>query len=80
MARCKSCGAEIIFIKTRIGGKPMPCDAKQVDYWEGKGDKVMTPRGEVINCTLKPQRQPAAGFGYVSHFATCPAADTFRRK
>ena len=48
MAKCKGCGAEIIWIKS-AGGKSIPCDPEQVLYWErsrGKG-KVVTTNGEV---------------------------------
>ena len=31
MSKCKSCGAEIIWIKTK-NGKNMPCDAKPISY------------------------------------------------
>ena len=46
MAKCKSCGAEITFVKT-IGGKAMPCYAKAMPYAEGYGnDTIITPNGE----------------------------------
>lgn len=80
MARCKACGAEIIFIKTRIGGKLMPCDADPVYYGPGKEDKVMTNQREIISCRILPDAHGAIGTGYVTHFATCPFADDFRRK
>ena len=38
MAKCRACGADIIFIKTG-GGKSMPCDKEPVTYWERKGAK-----------------------------------------
>ena len=78
--RCKACGADLIFIRTKIGGKPMPCDADRVYYGPGNKDKVITPRGEVISCRILPDAVGAIGRGYVSHFATCPNADEFRRK
>ena len=33
MAKCRGCGADIIWIKTP-GGKSMPCDPIPVMYWE----------------------------------------------
>ena len=80
MSRCKACGADIIFIRTKIGRKPMPCDADRVFYGPGKDDKVITPNGEVISCKVLPDRQGAIGVGFTSHFATCPASDEFRRR
>lgn len=81
MKRCKSCGAEIIWIKMK-SGKSMPCNAEPVTYWEdAKGDEtVITPNGETIRCRLQGDPQEATGMGYISHFATCPAANTFRRR
>ncbi len=40
MTRCKSCGAEIIWIKT-TSGKTMPCNAKEVVYWKNKDGKEL---------------------------------------
>ena len=77
---CKSCGAYIIWIET-INGKKMPCNAFAVPYWNdpnGK-DTVMTLKGETVRCTLQPQRTPATGRGYISHFATCPQANKHRK-
>ena len=80
MSTCKACGADIIFIRTKIGRKPMPCDADRVYYEPGREDKVITPDGEVIPCRILPDREGAIGFGYTSHFATCPKAEQFRKK
>ena len=81
MAKCKGCGAEIIWIKTP-GGKSIPCDPEQVMYWEktkAKG-KVVTPNGEVLSCEFTGEPDIATGLGFVSHWSTCPKADTFRRR
>ena len=79
MAICKACGAEIIFFKSRIGGKLMPCNADPVYYGPGKKDRVITQNREVISCQILPDENGAIGTGWVSHFATCPAAERFRR-
>ena len=76
MATCKGCGARIIWI-----GK-MPCNPEQTVYWEkakAKG-KIVTPNGMVLSCEFDGDLQNATGIGYVPHWATCPAADSFRRK
>lgn len=80
MSRCKKCGADLIWIKTKTGGKPMPCNAEQVMYWPGRTDKIVTPNGEVISCSLEGNPQEATGVGYVSHFATCPYSGEFRKE
>ena len=81
MAKCKGCGAKIIWIGTP-GGKSIPCDPEQVMYWEkakAKG-KVVTPNGEVLSCEFSGDPNKATGLGYVSHWSTCPKAGQFRRK
>ena len=78
---CRSCGAPIIFI-TSTKGHRIPCDAEPVTYWQNqKGSaKIVTPNGEVIGADLEGDPQEATGIGYISHFATCPNANTHRRR
>ena len=81
VARCRGCGAEIIWIRTP-GGKSIPCDPTPVIYWErakAKG-KVVTPNGEVISCEFEGDRPFATGAGYISHWSTCPEANQFKRR
>lgn len=78
---CKGCGRPIVWIKT-AGGRSMPCDAKPLVYWaryKAPG-KVVTSNGAVISCDFKGEPSKASGIGYISHFASCPAARKFRRK
>ena len=79
MSRCKSCGAEIIWIKMK-SGKSMPCNPQRISYKNTfpKGDlTLITPDGRIA----KGEYDPGADqYGYESHFATCPAANTFRRR
>lgn len=78
---CKKCGAPIVWIKTP-GGKSMPCDADPITYWEenkARG-KIVTPNGDVISCKFEGDPQNATGIGYKPHWATCPFADSFRKK
>lgn len=79
MPKCRGCGREIIFVKT-AGGKNMPCDVPAVPYWafQGGRGKVVTARGEVVSCGFAGKGEPS-GYGYTSHFATCAAAQRFRR-
>lgn len=78
---CRGCGAPIIWIKT-AAGKSMPCDAEPITYWQDStgSNKIVTPNGEVLSARLEGDPQKATSIGYISHFATCPAADKFRRK
>jgi hypothetical protein len=80
MAKCRGCGADIIWIKTP-GGKSMPCDPIPVMYWEKAKapGKVVTPNGEIKNCVFEGDLDKATGVGYISHFSTCPQADRFKK-
>lgn len=80
-SRCKSCGAEIVFIKTDAGTS-IPCNAAPMPYWRVKGGKakIVTPRGEVVSAELDGMEGTETGTGYMTHFATCPDAAKFRRR
>ena len=82
---CKKCGASIIWLKTPAG-KWMPANEGLVRYRqndEGK-DYVVTDRGEVIRCDIINEKLPLGefptGMARVPHWATCPFADSFRKK
>lgn len=82
--RCRGCGAEIEWIKTEAG-KNMPCNPRMIPYWERPkaAGKVIIRRdgvGIVVSCDFDGPRDKVTGFGYVSHFSTCPQAKGFRRK
>lgn len=82
---CRSCGAAIVWIKTR-SGKNMPCDPELISFKESRegGDLFITKDGN----TVRGKRfDPIGAFpqkvlqtGYISHFATCPNADEHRRR
>lgn len=78
MSKCKSCGAEIIWIPT-IGGKSMPCDKKPIPYREDPSGsmQIVTKDGRVVRAKLDASSDV---FGYVSHFATCPDAEKWRQR
>lgn len=79
---CRACGARIMFLKT-AAGKTMPVDEEGTFFLEVKdgpelfvlGDGT-TARGQRVS---PAQREDADRFGYISHFATCPKADQFRK-
>ena len=81
--KCKSCGADIVWITT-TKGKQMPCDAAAVKYQNndrGK-DVIVLENGEVIKASVVKTGglvEPLVdGTGYTSHFATCPYAKYHR--
>ena len=82
MAFCRSCGAEIVWIRT-AKGKAMPCDVKKIKGVRAKfGDTLLvTEAGTIERVDV---RAPIGGVpsveGYISHFATCQNAGTHRRK
>ena len=79
MAICKSCGAEIIFIKTSHNTS-IPCDPAIILYRRSTtGSKtVVTRNGEVIKADIVSEAY-MHGEGYISHFATCPDASAHRK-
>lgn len=78
---CRACGAEIGFIKT-VAGKTIPVNPEEVVYEQKAGGslKIVTPNGEVLSAERPADPQKATGIGYISHFATCPEADKFRKR
>ena len=65
MAECKSCKAEIIWIKTPAG-RNHPVDAEPMSMWVQNEDHPVNQQGWSIVQ------------GHISHFATCPNADQHR--
>jgi len=81
MSKCKSCGADIIWIKL-TSGKSMPCDPQKITFREmvpgTKGSLTLVcPDGRVVSGDYDPTSE---AYGYQSHFATCSAARVFRRR
>ena len=76
MPECSSCGADIIWHKT-IKGRPIPLDREPTL----RGNVIISEEG-----TALVYRDPSAIAPryadeprYLSHFATCPNAETHRR-
>ena len=80
MATCRGCGAKIRFIKT-VAGKTIPVNPEEVAYEQkARGSlKIVTTNGEVLSAEWPADPQKATGIGYISHFATCPKANGFRK-
>ena len=80
MNACKSCGARIKWIKLK-SGKANPVDdvgQKHIDDLGSGATILITEDGRVITKSTKGPFQD--GYGYTSHFATCPDADKHRRQ
>ena len=79
MSYCKSCGAEIKWIKM-LSGKNMPVNAqKRYIIKDGGNEVLVTESGELIKGTFASLENGANGEGYISHFSTCPNANRHRR-
>lgn len=68
--------------KNNVGESYVPCNAKEVVYWENKDGKanIVRPNGEVVRADLEGEEGEETGIGYISHFATCPNANSHRRR
>ena len=78
---CRSCGAEIVWLVIRPGGRRMPVDLEPApegnvlaDLAQGVG--VVIPTGALADMKADTPDEPF----YLSHFATCPQAGEWRRK
>lgn len=85
---CRGCGKPIAFIKT-INGKSIPVDPEPIIFQlEDNYDKFVmmdgtVKRGAAVDAndgSIDTDNLKPFSIGYRSHFATCPAADDFRRK
>lgn len=79
--KCRSCGRRILWIRMR-SGKAMPVDDTIIYYRDDPHgrDRIVTPDGNVVSCVADVMPDESTGFGYVSHFATCPNANSHRRR
>lgn len=79
MAKCRGCGASIVWIKT-AKGKMMPCNPQMVGFITktGASGKIVTSDGEVLSAEVTDDLGSSTGVGYIPHWATCPAAWKFR--
>lgn len=74
--KCRKCAAQIAFIMT-TKGKPMPVNPEPILFMAAGGPETFVDeKGRIIRGRRDPDGYMV---GYISHFATCPAADSFRR-
>lgn len=78
--RCRGCGAEIAFIKTKAG-KSMPVDPEPVEFVpELANDKFVLVDGTVERgLPVRRTCDVELHIGYRSHFSTCPEREKFTR-
>lgn len=72
MNRCKSCGVALVWAKT-IDGRTMPLNASP----DPTGNIELV--GGLVKVLRKTDPPPAPENRYLAHFATCPAAQRFRK-
>lgn len=75
-SRCRSCHASIIWAKTE-GRKMMPVDAEPVE--DGNIELTATGNPWPMASPYPPAGFPRADLLYVSHYATCPDAEKWRK-
>ena len=80
ITNCRACGAPIGFIKTKAG-KTVPVDEKSLNFLpDPEGNELFvlvggsTQRGNRVE-----EESNSSQIGFISHFATCPEADKFRK-
>ena len=90
VTHCGKCGAPIRYIRMKRSGKWMPVNAKPVEVtpcigMDKGGHTYVTLEGEAIRAR-KNRGENLFYDGvdsiaaYESHFATCPEADSFRKR
>ena len=80
---CRNCGCQILWIRTKAG-KNMPVNPEFVNYCRPKDgekakEKIVTPDGDVVSANIAHGAE-TEGYGYISHFATCPRAADHRKR
>lgn len=83
MPSCKACGASIEWVKTRAG-RSMPVDPGEFPLIPDAAGPVIgvTSDGEALRgrtCTESFEGERWL-YARISHFASCPEAESFRRK
>lgn len=77
MSKCKSCGAEIVWHKTK-NGKNIPLDREMKDGAGNVWISTSTADHVVVSDTCPGPKDEFLG-PYLSHFATCPNASAHRK-
>ncbi|MBQ9634664.1 MAG: hypothetical protein IJV12_00415 [Acidaminococcaceae bacterium] len=89
IAKCGNCGAPIRYIRMKRSGKWMPVNATPVEVTpcvglDRGGHTFVTLDGDAIRARRYRANSLFDGVdciaAFESHFATCPAANEYRRK
>lgn len=80
MPKCRSCGAVIDWVELE-SGKKMPVDAQPRPTWCPLPGELVIVKvyGKPAFVVTVPTDEPLVKVG-VSHYATCPDADEWRKK
>lgn len=78
ISTCRGCDAEIVWATTELG-KPIPVDVEPVA--DGNLALRLLPGLDApVAHVLGPDEQQGDDARFQAHFASCPKADTFRRR
>ena len=81
MAVCKKCGANIYFIQMRSGRfNPVDTALRNLIPDETGKDIIITEDGTLKRGRLVGMEDGPHTVGFIPHWATCPFADSFKRK
>jgi hypothetical protein len=79
ISRCRGCGAPIRWLRTP-NGKNMPVDAAPVEWAEHLTELLVHESGIAVRVGACKPIEVVHGLFYRPHWASCPAADKFKRK
>lgn len=74
-AKCRSCGAAVVWLKT-AAGKIMPVDAEPVE----DGNMIVFEASREVRSVTEEDKPKFVGRLHKSHFATCVNAAKHRKK
>lgn len=78
MSACRSCGKPVVWAKVQVTGSPIPLDPDPAP--NGNIRLHTKPECEVLSqAQIKQAKQDGVAL-YVSHFATCPEANRWRKR
>lgn len=80
-SQCRGCGERIGFIKTKAG-KTMPVNLKPMEFIPAGGPNTYVMEDGTVQRGRERDWADTGetSTGYISHFATCPEADRFRKR
>lgn len=81
-SRCRSCNAPVLWVAVGPQGERsrMPLDPDPTDDGNVRLEGRFTPSGAEAATVLGPLEAELEDELYLSHFATCPDADEWRRR